>query len=136
MPAFSSTACSEISRPPTWRTSPNGIVAKPDSAKKTDTTGATRKSTRSARAGMKSSLVSILSASASGWKSPNSRRPRIEARLAPDAVLHDGGLLALDPGQEPAQVQHEAHDEGDPREGDAEVDHDRAHGATRVPRRH
>ena len=35
------------------------------------------------------------------------RKPKIEARLAPDAVLHDRRLLALDPGQEPAQVQHE-----------------------------
>ena len=82
-PALSSTACSEISRPPTRRTSPNGIVAKPHRAKKTDTTGAAWKSTRSARTGMKSSLVSILIASASGWKSPKSRRPRIGARLAP-----------------------------------------------------
>jgi hypothetical protein len=29
-----------------------------------------------------------------------------------DPVLHDGGLLSLHPGQEPAEVEHHEHDEG------------------------
>src|SRR5207244_10779593 len=38
-----------------------------------------------------------------------------------DAVLHDRRLLALDPGQDPAEVEHEHHDEEDAPEDDAEV---------------
>ena len=42
-------------------------------------------SSLSARAGMKSSFVSIFIASASGWSSPRirMRKPKMEARLAP-----------------------------------------------------
>ena len=55
--------------------------------------------------------------------------PQAEDRgaVGTDAILHDRGLLALDPGEDPAQVQHEAHDEGDPGEGDPEIDHEGAH---------
>ena len=49
-----------------WSVSPNGIDAKAASAKNTDTKGASLNSNRSAWAGMKSSFVSILIASATG----------------------------------------------------------------------
>src|SRR6185369_3975066 len=71
------------SRPPRRRVSPNGIEAKATRAKKTETNGASQNRNRSARAGLKSSLVSSLMASASGWNSPSTRKPKIEARLAP-----------------------------------------------------
>src|SRR3989442_6166980 len=83
VPTFRVTGCSGISRPARCRVSPNGIDAKAASAKKTETKGASVNRKRSARAGRKSSLVSILMASASGWKSPMSRSPKMEARLAP-----------------------------------------------------
>src|SRR6185436_1694738 len=83
MPTFSVTACSWNSRPPTRSVSPNGIDANATRAKKTDTNGASEKRSLSARAGRKSSFVSILMASARGWNSPMARKPRIEARLAP-----------------------------------------------------
>ncbi len=66
MPTLSVTACSWISRSPMRSVSPNGIEAKATSAKKTDTNGASQNRNRSARAGRKSSLVSILMASAIG----------------------------------------------------------------------
>src|SRR5215470_12968721 len=83
MPTFSVTAWSWISRPAIVRVSPKGIEAKAASAKKTDTNGASVNISRSARAGMKSSLVSILTASASGWSRPRMRMPKMLARFAP-----------------------------------------------------
>ncbi len=41
-----------------------------------------------------------------------------------DPILHDRRLLALDPGQQAAQVQDEEHHEGDPAERDAEIGDD------------
>ena len=84
MPTLSVTAWSCDRRAPrSVRVSPKGMEAKAASAKKTDTNGASTNSSRSARAGMKSSFVSILMASARGWSSPRTRMPKIEARLAP-----------------------------------------------------
>src|SRR4030095_2626685 len=83
MPTLSVTACSWISRPMIRRVSPNGIDAKAARPKNTDTNGASLNMSRSACAGVKSSLVSILTASASGWSRPRIRMPKIDARLAP-----------------------------------------------------
>src|SRR5258705_6624599 len=77
------TAWSGTTRPATWSVSPNGIEAKATSAKKTETAGARSKSSRSARAGRKSSFVSILRVSASGWNRPRARKPKMDARFAP-----------------------------------------------------
>ena len=46
-------------------------------------TGASVWRTRSAPAGMMSSFVNILTASASGWNSPINRKPKMLARFAP-----------------------------------------------------
>src|SRR3989454_3623636 len=83
MPTFSVTAWRGTERSATWRVSPNGIEANATRAKKTDTNGASSKSRRSARAGRKSSLVSIFSVSARGWNRPRARTPKMDARLAP-----------------------------------------------------
>jgi hypothetical protein len=83
MPTFRVTAWSWISRPMIWSVSPKGMEAKAVSPKNTDTNGASLNISRSACAGVKSSLVSIFTASASGWSSPRMRMPKIEARLAP-----------------------------------------------------
>ncbi len=50
-----------------------------------------------------------------------------------DAVLHDGRLLALDPGEEAPQVQHHEHHEGDGSEPGEEVAGDGAHDFTICP---
>src|SRR2546428_10306628 len=42
-----------------------------------------------------------------------------------DAILHDRRLLALDPGEEPAEVEDEHHDEGHASEDDPEVQNHR-----------
>src|SRR5438445_6729486 len=42
-----------------------------------------------------------------------------------DAILHDRRLLALDPGEEPAEVEDEHHDEGHAAEDDPEVQNHR-----------
>ena len=53
--------------------------------------------------------------------------------VGPDPVLHDRGLLALDPGQEPAEVQHHEHHEAD-RDGlEQEIEGHAAHAFTMRP---
>ena len=50
-----------------------------------------------------------------------------------DPILHDGRLLALDPGQEPSQVQHHEHHEGDGAEPGEQVAGDATHDVTIRP---
>src|SRR5712692_3117297 len=74
---------SSTTRLPRTRRSPNGIPAKATRAKKTEKKGARVWRTLSAPAGIMSSLVNILTASAMGWNSPIARNPKMLARLAP-----------------------------------------------------
>ena len=53
--------------------------------------------------------------------------------VGPDPVLHDRGLLALDPGQEPAEVQHHEHDEPDRDRLEQQIEGDAAHAFTTRP---
>ncbi len=59
---------------------------------------------------------------------PEDRRP-----VGPDTVLHDGGLLALHPGQEPAEVQDHEHDERDRDRLQQQIDRHVAHPFTTWP---
>jgi len=76
-------SCKLISFRPMISTSPNGMTAKPTSAKNTEMAGAMVKRNFSAATGRKLSLVNILTASAIAWKRPIRRNPKMEARFAP-----------------------------------------------------
>src|SRR6266849_2490604 len=112
MPTLRVTAWSWISRPKILRVSPKGMDAKAPRAKNTDTKGASLKSIRSAWAGMKSSFVSILTASASGCRSPRMRIPKMLARLAPIRSCMIADCLRSTQVRSPP-IQHQEHDEAD-----------------------
>ena len=63
---------------------------------------------------MMSSLVNILTASAMRVEEAHHRESEDVGAVRADPVLHDRGLLALDPGVEPREVQDpEEHDPGE-----------------------
>src|SRR4026207_2072137 len=131
MPTFRVTAWSWISRPMIWSVSPKGMEAKAVSPKNTDTNGASLNISRSACAGVKSSLVSIFTASASGWSSPRMRMPQIDARLAPTAAGLAGRRLLRRPrGQQPPEGQRHEHDEAGRERLQQQVERDAAHAFT------